>query len=333
MANYSSQKIVKSNKTPEKDNREVGVLLTQIFPRILLLILVAGFLIGTAPMIGTAAIMDITSPEESVINITEPLVFSTLTGNRTQDYITCVDFDEAGDLYVAGITHDTGDYYDILDSFLMKINGTDFSPISYITIKGSGYDWVKDMHVRSGKVYLIGSTNSPDFPVENAYCDTFQNSTDCFVMCFDENNLEVVFSTYLGGDHVDTGEAIFVDDEGSVFVTGETDSDNFPLINSYGNETRYNAVYVAKLNSSGSELIYSSIIDGDSGGEVGLAIVGDSQGNAYVAGITTSEDFPTINAYNATSNGVGPGYRNDGFVFCLNATGNGLIFSTYIGGE
>ncbi len=87
------------------------------------------------------------------------------------------------------------------------------------------------------------------------------------------------------------------------------------------------------MNSSGSELIYSSIIDGDSGGEVGLAIVGDSQGNAYVAGITTSEDFPTINAYNATSNGVGPGYRNDGFVFCLNATGNGLIFSTYIGGE
>ncbi|MCK4568595.1 MAG: SBBP repeat-containing protein, partial [Candidatus Thorarchaeota archaeon] len=307
--------------------------MTHILPRILLLILVAGFLIGPAPMIDTAAIMDITGPDESVINITEPLVFSTLTGNRTQDYITCVDIDEAGNLYVAGITHNTGDDYDILDSFLMKINGTDFSLISYITIKGSGHDWVNDMHVRSGKVYLIGSTGSPDFPVENAYCDTFQNSTDCFVICFDVNNLEIVFSTYLGGDDVDTGEAIFVDYEGSVFVTGETYSDNFPLINSYGNDSSYSAVYVAKLNSSGNELIYSSVIGGDSGGEIGLALVGDSQGNAYVAGVTTSEDFPTTNAYNATSNGVGPGYRNDGFVFCLNATGNGFIFSTYIGGE
>ncbi len=129
-----------NNKAPEKDNQEVGVLLTHIIPRILLLILVAGFLIGPAPMIGAAAIMDITGPEESVINITEPLVFSTLTGNRTQDYITCVDIDEAGNLYAAGITQDTGDDYDNSDSFLMKINGTDFSPIYYTTIKGSSYD-------------------------------------------------------------------------------------------------------------------------------------------------------------------------------------------------
>ncbi|TFG28956.1 hypothetical protein EU528_10400, partial [Candidatus Thorarchaeota archaeon] len=179
---------------------------------------------------------------------------------------------------------------------------------------------------------LVGNTNSIDFPVENAYCDTFQNSTDCFVMCLDASSFEVLFSTYFGGDNVDTGEAIFVDDEGSVYITGETNSNNFPLKSSFGNLSSYNDVYVAKLNSSGCGLIYSSVIGGNTGGEVGLAIVGDSQHNVYVAGITTSEDFPTVNAYNATSNPVGPGYRNEGVIFCLNTSGNGMIFSTYLGG-
>jgi hypothetical protein len=89
---------------------------------------------------------------------------------------------------------------------------------------------------------------------------------------------------------------------------------------------------VAKINSSGNGLIYSSIIGGDSF-DVPFALVGDSQGNVYVAGVTTSEDFPTMSAYNATSNGVSQGGSNDGIVFCLNSTGNGLIFSTFIGGE
>ncbi|MGY5859228.1 MAG: SBBP repeat-containing protein [Candidatus Thorarchaeota archaeon] len=312
--------------------------MTCSYSRFILFVLVTGFLVGTAPLNCEAIMVDQTNYEQFAFDITEPLVFSTLTGNRTQDYVTCIDYDEAGNLYLAGITSDTGDYDDNCDSFIMKINGTDFSPISYITIKGSNYDWVHDMCVKSGRVYLVGNTGSDDFPVENAYCDTFQNSTDCFVMCFDANSMEVIFSTYLGGEHVDTGEAIFVDNEGSIFVTGKTNSNNFPVHNSYGNFTGDSPfppsdVYVVKINSSGNSLVYSSIIGGDAGGEVGLALVGDTLGNAYVAGVTTSEDFPTVNAFNATSNGIGLGYLNDGFVFCLNSTGNGLIFSTFIGGE
>ncbi|MGY5871497.1 MAG: SBBP repeat-containing protein [Candidatus Thorarchaeota archaeon] len=306
--------------------------------RIVFFVLMAVFLIGSVPLDCGAVIIDQTNYEQFSFDINDPLVFSTLSGNRTQDLVHCVDFDEAGNLYIAGVTKDTGDYDDSSDSFLMKINGTDFTPIYYTTIKGSGYDYVNDMTVHSGRVYLVGNTNSDDFPIENAYCDTFQNSTDCFVMCFDANTFEVLFSTYLGGDFVDTGEAIFVDDEGSVYVTGDTNSYNFPLVNSLGNYTGISVyshpdIFVTKFNSSGNGLVYSSIIGGDSGGEVGKALVGDTQGNMYVAGITTSEDFPTVNAYNSTPNPIGPGYRNDGIVFCLNASGNGLLFSTFMGGE
>ncbi len=307
-----------------------------IISKMLVLIVMIGYLLGTTSMSSIYHPLVMIDYQNTPIAITEPLIFSTLTGNRTQDYITCVDFDEYGNIYVGGIIQDTGNDDDNCDSYLMKINGTDFTIIYYYTIKGSDFDFVNDMTVHSGKVYLVGNTGSPDFPTENAFCDTFQNSTDCFLMCLDANSLDLVFSTYLGGEHVDTGESIFVDNEGSIFITGETNSYNFPQMNSYVNYSGssiwpLSVTYVAKFNSSGNGLIYSSLVGG-SGGDISFAITADSQGNAYVAGITTSDDFPTINAYNSTSNGVVPGIKDDGIVFCLNSTGNGLIFSTYIGG-
>ncbi|TFG28298.1 hypothetical protein EU528_11450, partial [Candidatus Thorarchaeota archaeon] len=130
--------------------------MSRIFPKMLILILVTGFLIVNTPLICEAVIVDQTNYKQYPFDITEPLVFSTLTGNQTQDNIICVDYDEVGDLYVAGITSDTGDNDDNCDSFLMKINGTDFSPINYTTIKGSDFDFVKDLVVDSGKIYLVG---------------------------------------------------------------------------------------------------------------------------------------------------------------------------------
>jgi hypothetical protein len=179
--------------------------------RALLVVLVSGLLLGAAPVISFAGLLDMTNYEQSTVLITEPLVFSSLTRIRSYDEVTCVAVDEAGNLYAAGVTKDTGNSDDPSDSFLMKINGTDFSSIYYYVFGGSNFDSVNDMVVNSGKVYLVGNTGSIDFPVENAYCDTFQNSTDCFVMCLDSSSLEVIFSTYLGGEVVDTGESIFID--------------------------------------------------------------------------------------------------------------------------
>jgi hypothetical protein len=264
--------------------------------------------------------------------IDEPLLFSTLTGLTSYDEIISVGLDAACNLYVAGNAKDSGNRDDSWDCFLWKINSTDFSLIHQTVFGGSDSEQVTDMFVSSmGRVYITGSTKSPDFPVKNAFCSDYQNNSDCFITCFDTNGEDLLFSTYLGGTWQDKGESIFVDAEGYIYVAGSTESSSFPKINSYVNYSGWSDVFVSKFNSTGNGLLFSTLVGG-SKADAGLTLTVDSQGNAYVAGSTISEDFPTVNAYDDSSgtlSNIGP---NEGFVFCLNATGNGLIFSTFVGG-
>ena len=140
----------------------------------------------------------------------------------------------------------------------------------------------------------------------------------------------LVFSTYLGGSGDDTGNSIAVDSSGNVYVTGTTLSSNFPTQNpkqfSYAGNSD---AFIAKLNAAGTALVYSTYIGG-SLQDTGDCITVDSVGNAYVAGKSVSTDFPT------TPGALAPTYRGgdfDGFVLKLNAQGNALIYSTYLGGS
>jgi hypothetical protein len=304
----------------------------QFWSDFILLVLVFGFLNSFTIMNTGANSMVLSSSDETNPIANEPLLFSTLTGLASYDEIISVGLDDADNLYVTGIAKDTGDYDNPWDCFLWKINGTDFSLIYTTVFGGTGWDSVADMFVSPlGRVYITGSTNSPDFPVQNAFCSDYQNGSDCFIICFDTNGEDLLFSTYLGGNGGDKGESIFVDAEGCIYVTGSTESSSFPQINSYSSYSGWSDVFVVKFNSTGNGLLYSSLIGGNEA-EVGVTHTVDSQGNAYVAGSTISEDFPTVNAYDNSSgqlSSIGP---NEGFVFCLNSTGNGLIFSTFIGG-
>jgi hypothetical protein len=144
------------------------------------------------------------------------------------------------------------------------------------------------------------------------------------------------YSTYLGGTGNDIGHAIAVDAAGNAYVTGVTTSTNFPgastsLIQSAS--TGSNDVFVTKLNPSGSALVYSTYLGG-SNGEIGYAIAVDGAGNAYVTGETdsgtqtlSSIPFPTVGAFDSTYNGGG-----DAFVTKINASGNALVYSTFLGG-
>jgi len=279
---------------------------------------------------GTA--VDLPGSNPKGLDISEPLIFSTLTGLRDYDEIVTVGIDNAGNIYAVGNIRQFINLEYSHDCFLYKINGSDFTLVYEIVFGGSEADFVTDMFVDPfGKVYVTGNTYSSDFPIQNAYCNTFQNRTDCFIMCFSTDG-EIIFSTFLGGQELDYGESIFVDDEGSIYVTGDTESWDFPLVKSYSNYSGWSDVFVAKLNSTGNGLLYSSLVGGAEG-EVGYGITVDSQGNVYVAGVTISEDFPTVNAYDETSgelSNIGP---NECFVFRLNSTGNGLIFSTFVGGS
>jgi uncharacterized repeat protein (TIGR01451 family) len=142
----------------------------------------------------------------------------------------------------------------------------------------------------------------------------------------------LVYSTYLGGSGDDLGSSIAVDSNNNIYLAGTTSSTNFPLQGAaFGNNAGLADIFVTKIDATGANILYSSYIGGSGQDRAdGLAI--DPAGNAYVVGRvdSSSTNFPT------TSGSFGANYRGgdfDGVVFKLNAQGNSLVYSGYLGGE
>jgi len=177
-------------------------------------------------------------------------------------------------------------------------------------------------------IYITGSTNSPNFPNNNAFHANFSGGAmDAFVTKLNQAGTSIVYSTYLGGTNTDTGQAIAVDAQGSAYVTGSTSSANFPLSvtvqSIYGGNSD---VFITKVNPAGDGLTYSTYLGGI-GQDRGTGIAIDGLGNAYVTGSTTGS-FPTASAMQQTFGGG----TSDGFVAALNVRGDTLMYSTYLGG-
>ena len=140
----------------------------------------------------------------------------------------------------------------------------------------------------------------------------------------------LLYSTYLGGSGADNGSGIAVDSAGNAYVTGATSSANFPTqgpVQPMFAGGRSDA-FVAKINATGSALIYSTYLGGG-GDDSGSGIALDTEGNAYVSGWTTSTNFPTLNALQSAYGGG----DYDAFVTQINASGSALVYSTYLGGS
>ena len=185
----------------------------------------------------------------------------------------------------------------------------------------------------SGNAFVTGYTYSSDFPTTaGAYDATANGCSDAFVTKLNPTGTGLVYSTFLGGSSVDYGNGIAVDASGNAFVTGYTNSSNFPTTAGAYDATAdgcYDA-FVTKLNPSGTGLVYSTFLGGSSDwGDYGNGIAVDASGNAFVTGYTDSSNFPTTaGAYDATANGA-----SDAFVTKLNPTGTGLVYSTFLGGS
>ncbi len=137
----------------------------------------------------------------------------------------------------------------------------------------------------------------------------------------------LIYSTYLGGSGYDNVYGIAVDGSGAAYVTGYTSSTNFPTQSPLsGSNAGSPDAFVAKLNPTGSGLIYSTYLGG-SGTDLGFGIAVDGSGAAYVTGSTTSTNFPTQSPFQGSNAG-----GSDAFATKLNATGAALIYSTYLGG-
>jgi hypothetical protein len=195
-------------------------------------------------------------------------------------------------------------------------------------IGGSGGDWSRGIFVDdSGCAYIIGRTGSSDFPMENAYEGSIAGSTDVFISKFSSDGSSLQYSTYLGGTDMDIGEEIAVDSSGCAYVTGYTDSDDFPVVNAYQPARGGNwDAFVTKLSSAGSSVLYSTYLGGTDS-DIGHDIAVDSTNNAHITGETESNDFPVVSAYQSTRNG-----DRDAFITKFNSVGDTLTFSTYFGG-
>jgi hypothetical protein len=233
--------------------------------------------------------------------------------------------------------------------------------LSYSTYFGGGQgDVGNDIAVdAAGNAYIVGTTASLDFPTtpgahntrhSGNLCDDLNTGLDVFVAKFDPSKVgaaSLVYSTYLGGDQRDgaRGTGIAVDPSGNAYVTGDT----FTRCSEPGAvlyPTTPNAfqpqgpggfdIFVTKLNSTGSQLLYSTFLGGDANGGQDLSYGGiavDASGNVYVTGETRSSDFPKKNPIisNLDTNDV-----LDAFVTKLDPSKTGadsLVYSTFLGGR
>ena len=218
------------------------------------------------------------------------------------------------------------------DIFVSALSSTG-SALFYSTYQGgSGEDEGYGISLGTdGRAYVTGYTSSSDFPTENPYqAGSGGGSTDAFVSALSSTGSALYYSTYLGGAGDNYGYGISQGTDGRTYVTGDTNSTNFPTENPYQalpGSVSY-SVFVSALSSSGSDLFYSTYLGG-SGDDRGRGISLGTDGRAYVAGYTLSSDFPTENPYQA---GYGGGLR-DGFVSALSFSGSALSYSTYLGGS
>ena len=210
--------------------------------------------------------------------------------------------------------------------------------LSYSTyLGGSGNDRANAIAVDAdGNAFITGETYSANFPTTlGALQRPFGGATDAFVAKLNATGTGLIYATYLGGTNDDAGKGIALDAAGNAYVTGYTSSANFPVSADAFQRTNSAGFYkgfVAKLNSTGSALLYSTYLGGSGGFDQSRAIAVDGTGNAYVTGDTKSSDFPTQNPVqpNYFDGGFG---KSDAFVTKLNATGTALVYSTFLGGS
>ena len=275
--------------------------------------------------------------------IIDPLLASTFlggSGGSGEDYGYSIAVNASGNIYVTGYTLSgfptTIDTYDTSyngggDAFVSKFNEDLTTLLASTLLGGYGKDSAHSLVIDSdGNVYVTGNTKSEDFPTTpDAFDTSYGGGTDAFVSKFNGDLTNLLVSTYLGGASDDLGKSIAIDSSGNVYVTGNTESEDFSTTpgafdTSYGGGTD---AFVSKFNGDLTNLIVSTYLGGASD-DFGNSGAIDSSGNVYVTGNTKSEDFSTTDGAFDTSYGGG----TDAFVSKFNGDLTNLIVSTYLGG-
>ncbi|MHA2096461.1 MAG: SBBP repeat-containing protein [Candidatus Hodarchaeales archaeon] len=269
------------------------------------------------------------------------LLYSSYIGGTGGEAATAMAFDSLMNLWFIGMTL-SDDFpttplapYPVfngsIDAFLTRFT-TNGSSLEYSTfLGGSDADYSYSLaFTPSDEIWMTGQTSSLDFPVSlDANDSSLTGSNDIFLTRFAANGTNVIYSTYIGGSSSDSPGAITVDQNGDLWMTGQTQSSNFPTtLDAY--DTTYGGSYDAfllKFAGNESKYLYSTYFGGGDQ-DYARSIDVDKFGNIWISGETGSDLFPTTpNAYNSTFSGV-----RDAFILVL-APNQTLLYSTFIGGS
>jgi len=290
------------------------------------------------------------------------LLYSTYIGGGDNDKAFGIALDKSSNIYISGNTRNdkilypttkgafnetiSGDY----DCFISKLS-SDGSELLYSTIIGGNkFDapWGICLD-KSNNVYITGITNSNNYPVSNnayqkIYNDGLNSSRlDIFISKLSSDGSRLLFSTYLGSDGDDWSSGICLDESNNIYIVGQTYQEgvssnmkSYPTTKNAYDNNRYNnskSAVISKLSSDGSKLLFSTYLGGNDW-DSGSAICLDSYSNVYVAGRTSSINFPTTkNAFDDSYNQKNTDEGNDLFVSKLSSDGSRLLYSTFIGGN
>jgi hypothetical protein len=273
----------------------------------------------------------------SKLNFADPLLtltYSTYLGGSDNDQGNGIAVDAIGNAYVAG-TSASADFPAIAakplpllahagdaDAFLMKLNASGNALVYWTFLGGSFFDQGNGVAVDSAfNAHVVGRTNSFDFPsTPGAVQPASGGGADAFVTKLDPTGSTALYPTFIGGSGFDQGLGIALDGTGGAYIAGGTSSTNFPVFDALQPVNRtLGEAFVTALNVTGSAFVYSTYLGGD-GGEIGTSIAvytppPPNMPQAFVAGYTDSENFPTVSAFQSSK---GPGFK--AFVSSISTT-------------
>lgn len=276
------------------------------------------------------------------------ILYATYLGGSGSEGATGIAVDTLGNAYVTGQT--TSPNFPTANAFQTSLRGMGDAFVAKLDPSGAALLYATYLGGSSsqefgfgiavdgnGHAYVTGETASTNFPIVGALQTSLRGTRDAFVTRLDTTAAgpaSLVYSTYLGGTGAESGRGIAADAAGHAYVTGWTDSLNFPTASAFQAASAGSLdAFATKLDTNApgaASLLYSTYLGG-SGSDQGFSIGADVAGNAYLTGSTTSLNFPTLNGYQTLSGG-----SSDAFVAKLDTTLAGsasLLYATCLGGN